>query len=181
MWVIVIREYVLKYWAYRLLFAAGPLGHATKASRCMLPVGPFLLHLFLIQVLHDFTLSRFQKGGNSRLNVNKISFHSCVVQPAAASTLGRKSARRPKLCGAVCWKKRCQPWFCHCLGPGVYRRRPWFPLLPKPSKTKYSRSVALSEYIPPAKIHRPCFLNLAQWSVYLEWKCSERRSSTWLA
>lgn len=61
-------------------------------------------------------------------------------------------------------------------GPGVYRRRPWFPLLPKPSKTKYSRSVALSEYIPPAKIHRACFLNLAQWSVYLEWKCSERRS-----
>lgn len=51
-----------------------------------------------------------------------------------------------------------------------------FPLLPQPSKTKYSRSVALSEYIPPAKIHRPCFLNLVQWSVYLEWKCSERRS-----
>ena len=47
---------------------------------------------------------------------------------------------------------------------------------PQPSKTKYSRFVALSEYIPPAKIHRPCFLNLAQWSVYLEWKCSERRS-----
>lgn len=51
-----------------------------------------------------------------------------------------------------------------------------FPLLPQPSKSKYSRSVALSEYIPPAKIHRPCFLNLVQWSVYLEWKCSERRS-----
>lgn len=51
-----------------------------------------------------------------------------------------------------------------------------FPLLPQPLKTKYSRSVALSEYIPPAKIHRLCFLNLVQWSVYLEWKCSERRS-----
>lgn len=64
---------------------------------------------------------------------------------------------------------------CHA-GPGVYRPRPWFSLLPQPLKTKYSRCVALSEYIPPAKIHRPCFLNLAQWSVYLEWKCSERRS-----
>lgn len=61
-------------------------------------------------------------------------------------------------------------------GPGVCRRGPRFPLLPQPSKTKYSGFVALSEYIPPAKIHRPCFLNLAQWSVYLEWKCSERRS-----
>lgn len=50
------------------------------------------------------------------------------------------------------------------------------PLLPQPLKTKYSRSVALSEYIPPAKIHRRCFLNLVQRSVYLEWKCSERRS-----
>lgn len=61
-------------------------------------------------------------------------------------------------------------------GPGVYWHRPWFLLLPQLSKTKYSRFVALSEYIPPAKIHRPCFLNLARWSVYLEWNCSERRS-----
>lgn len=60
--------------------------------------------------------------------------------------------------------------------PGVYRSRPWFPLLLQPLKTKYSRTVALSEYIPPAKIHRLCFLNLTQWSVYLEWKCSEKRS-----
>lgn len=91
MWVIVIREYVLEYWAYRLLFAAGSLGQATKASHCTLPVGPFLLHLFLIQVLHDFALSRFQRGGNSRLNVNKISFplvrHSQLLFPHSAVNL----------------------------------------------------------------------------------------------
>lgn len=47
--------------------------------------------------------------------------------------------------------------------PGIYRRGPQVPLDSlSQSKTKYSRSVALSEYIPPAKIHRPCFLNLAQ-------------------
>lgn len=91
MWVIVIREYAQEYWAYRLLFATGPLGQATKASCCMLPVGPFLLHLFLIQVLHDFALSRFQRGGNSRLNVNKISFplvrHSQLLLPCSAVNL----------------------------------------------------------------------------------------------
>lgn len=91
MWVIVTREYVLEYWAYRLLFAAGSLGQAAKNSHCMLPVGPFLLHLFLIQVLHDFALSRFQRGGNSRLNVNKISFplarHSQLLLPRLAVNL----------------------------------------------------------------------------------------------
>ena len=119
MWVIVIQEYVLEYWAYRLLFAAGLLGQATKASRCTLPVGPFLLHLFLIQVLHDFALSRFQRGGNSRLNVNKISFpleqHSQLLLPRS----GSKSAGAA--CAAWCWKQRCQPWFCHCLAGGLRR------------------------------------------------------------
>lgn len=46
---------------------------------------------------------------------------------------------------------------------------------PQPSKTKYSRLVAPPEYSPPAKIHRFCFLNLAHWSVCLEWKCSGRK------
>lgn len=92
--VIVIWEYVLKNWAYRLLLAAGHLGQAAKASCCLLPIGPFLLHLLLMRVLHDFALSRFWRGGNGRLNVNKISFHSHVVQPAAASTL---------VCTSVCW------------------------------------------------------------------------------
>lgn len=55
---------------YRLLLATGALGQATEAS-C---TGTFLQHLISIHVLHDFLLSRFQKGGNSRLNVNKISF-----------------------------------------------------------------------------------------------------------
>lgn len=94
--------------------AASPLGQATKASCCMLPVGPFLLHLFLIQVLHDFALWRFQRGGNSRLNVNKISLPLAQDKPAAASTLDCKSAG-PVQCGALCRKERCQPWFCHYL------------------------------------------------------------------
>lgn len=238
MWVIVIQEYVLEYWAYRLLFAAGFLGQPTKASCCTLPVGPFLLHLFLIRVLHDFALSRFQKGGNSRLNVNKISFplvrHSQLLRPRSAVNLpgclhcvklcaGKKDInpdsvtiwREVKMsctpfngimndlsviisilkldfhvealvCAALlihfkddfsrylCWHC-CKHLVCiSCIssvmlyfvvpsfGPGVCRHRPWFLLLPQPSKTKYSRFVALSEYIPPAKIHRPCFLNLAQ-------------------
>lgn len=93
--VIVIREYVSENWAYRLLLAAGHLGQAAKASCCLLPVGPFLLHLLLMWVLHDFALSRFQRGGNGRLNVNKISLRSHVVQPAAASTLAcRRPSRR---------------------------------------------------------------------------------------
>lgn len=62
-----------------------------QSSCCALPVGPFLLHLFLIQVLHDFPLSRFQRGGNSRLNVNKISFplarHSQLLLPCSAVNL----------------------------------------------------------------------------------------------
>lgn len=44
---------------------------------------------------------------------------SRAAQPAAASTLGRKSAGPgPALCGAVCWRERCQPWFCHRLVGG---------------------------------------------------------------
>lgn len=48
---------------------------------------PALLHLFLIHVLHDFPISRLLQGGNSRLNVNKISFPSTprAAEPAAAS------------------------------------------------------------------------------------------------
>lgn len=80
---------MLEIWPYRLLLAAGHLGQAAKASCCRLPVGPFLLHLLLMRVLHDFALSRFRWGGNGGLNVNKISLHSLVVQPAAASTLAR--------------------------------------------------------------------------------------------
>lgn len=89
-----------EYWAYRLLFfAAGPLGQATENPQYMLlPVGPFLLHLFLIQVLHDSALSRFHRGGNSRLNVNKISFplaqHSQLQLPRSSC----KSAQWPALC-----------------------------------------------------------------------------------
>ncbi len=83
-------------------------GHKSL-SLCMLPVGPFLLHLFLIQVLHDFALSRFQRGGNGRLNVNKISFplvrHSQLLLPRSAVNL----TGRPALLGAVGWKERRQP------------------------------------------------------------------------
>lgn len=68
----------------------------------------------LIQVLHDFALSRFQRGGNSRLNVNKISFplarHSQLLLPRSAVNLpgGSRSVE-------LCWKERRQRWFCHCL------------------------------------------------------------------
>lgn len=92
----------MEYWAYRLLFATGPLGQATKASRCLLPVGPFLLHLFLIQVLHDFALSRFQRRGNGRLNVNKITFplvrHSQLLLPRSAVNLPGRAPRCVELC-----------------------------------------------------------------------------------
>lgn len=210
--VIVIWEYVLENWAYRLLLAAGHLGQAAKSSCCLLPVGPFLLHLLLMRVLHDFALSRFWRRGNGRLNVNKISFHSHVVQPAAASTLVRASLSPygggevlPLSAGRGGWAEglltdmmrdhphshisfrgfkvklcnftiRFNNGCCHMTLTITSVMLSFFPLLPVPSTTKYSRSVALSEYIPPAKIHRPCFLNLAQWSVCLEWKCSERRS-----
>lgn len=176
-----------------------------------------------MQVLHDFALWRFQRAGNSRLNVNKISLPlaqdsqlllqrstvtgRCSVElcagkrgvnpdfvtiwqlsrmcctPFNSNINDRWAIFREALSFAIICKNvaciSCVPCVmphCPSFGPAVYRRMSWLLSLPQPSKTKYSRFVALSEYIPPAKIHRPCFLNLAQWSVYLEWKCSERRS-----
>lgn len=59
-----------------------------------------LLHLFLIHVLHDFSLSRFQRRGNSRLNVNKISFSTVplLLPYSALLNFEQEKCSQPQLC-----------------------------------------------------------------------------------
>lgn len=120
---------MLGNWADRLLLAAGHLGQTAKAACCLLPVGPFLLRLLLMRVLHDFALSRFWRGGNGRLNVNKISFHSHVVAPAAASSLA---------CASAGWTVAER-----------FRRRPLGSLdEPDAPQWRYDRSPTFSDHFP---------------------------------